>query len=161
MLWAAISFSALNLDRNNLSQANSDNILGDLKLTTNGADVSRHHTSKMTLPDSRASDFNWANSIFRLTFLCAELPSQMVSKRLGPDRWIPTQMCLWSMHTRPSSSTRLTISSRHRDYRSVLAQWTNVVLDLPCSSWIYPRRVSLFLLIYGFTCSYYEGSFRT
>jgi hypothetical protein len=36
MLWAAISFSALNLDRNNLSQANTDNILGNLHMTTNG-----------------------------------------------------------------------------------------------------------------------------
>ncbi|EEB94621.1 hypothetical protein MPER_06533, partial [Moniliophthora perniciosa FA553] len=65
MLWAAISFSALNLDRNNLSQANTDNFL---------------------------PDFNWGNSIFRIAFLCAELPSQIVSKRLGPDRWIPMQM---------------------------------------------------------------------
>jgi len=35
MLWA-ISFSALNLDRNNLSQANTDSFLPDLNMTTNG-----------------------------------------------------------------------------------------------------------------------------
>ncbi|QKX63790.1 uncharacterized protein TRUGW13939_10961 [Talaromyces rugulosus] len=77
LLWILVMFFSLNLDRGNLANAAAGNLLDDLNLSTD--------------------DYNNAQNMYRIGFLIAEIPSQMVGKRLGPDRWIPVQIIIWSL----------------------------------------------------------------
>lgn len=43
------------------------------------------------------NDFNYGQTIFLASFLSAELPSGLISKKLGADRWIPFIMVGWSI----------------------------------------------------------------
>lgn len=96
--WACVMFWAMNIDRKNLVQAVSDNMLEQLGLSTN--------------------QYNYGQTIFLVSFLLAELPSQLVSKKLGPDRWIPAQMVLWSIVS--ASQAALTGSKTFYACRSLL-----------------------------------------
>lgn len=76
-LSACIMFIGLQIDRGNLAQAVVDDLLPELGMDTN--------------------DYNLGNTIFLIAFLLAELPSQIISKKLGPDIFIPIQMISWSI----------------------------------------------------------------
>lgn len=73
--WACIMCFALQVDRDNLGQAVSGNMLDQLGMSTN--------------------EYNYGRTIYYISFLLSEVPSQLISKKFGPDRWIPVQMVIW------------------------------------------------------------------
>jgi MFS family permease len=74
--WLCVMFFGLQLDRGNIQQALTDEFLDDLNLSSN--------------------DYNNGTTIQLLCFLAAEFPVQMITKRYGFKRVLPTLMMMWS-----------------------------------------------------------------
>ncbi|KAK7202803.1 major facilitator superfamily domain-containing protein [Myxozyma melibiosi] len=77
MILACVMFFSLDLDRSNIQQVLSSDFLLDTHMTTN--------------------DYNLGQSLFLIFFLSLEVPSQMMNKRFGPERWLPTIMTAWGV----------------------------------------------------------------
>ncbi|RFU34241.1 hypothetical protein B7463_g2082, partial [Scytalidium lignicola] len=75
MLWVWIMFSSLDLIRRNINRVVSDNMLPQLHMNTN--------------------DFNNGQTIYLFSFLAAELPGGLLSKKIGPDIMTPISICIW------------------------------------------------------------------
>lgn len=63
VLWSIALFVVFDMNRSNLSQANTDDFLGDLGMDTN--------------------DYNLGNTVFRATTMCVEIPVQLLSRKVG------------------------------------------------------------------------------
>ncbi|KAL6242759.1 hypothetical protein RBB50_010405 [Rhinocladiella similis] len=77
MAWVWIMFASLDLVRRNINRAISDNMLDDLNMNTN--------------------DFNSGQTIYLASFLAAELPGGLLSKKIGPDVMTPISICVWGI----------------------------------------------------------------
>lgn len=62
-VWSMFVFVVWDMNRSNLSQANTDNFLDDMGMDTN--------------------DFNLGNTIFRATAMVAEIPLQLLARKVG------------------------------------------------------------------------------
>lgn len=76
------------LDRTNILQANADNFIEDLGMTTDDYNLGSTCSYYPKEPKINLKVY----IVYKAAFLIAELPSQILSKRIGPDVWIPTQV---------------------------------------------------------------------
>ncbi|KAF9182745.1 hypothetical protein BGZ51_008731 [Haplosporangium sp. Z 767] len=77
--WIGVMFFFMQLDRGNMANALTDNFMEDLNISLN----------TVTL----------GSTIFTVFFCLFEIPSNMVIRRAGPQRWIPFLMCFWGLST--------------------------------------------------------------
>jgi hypothetical protein len=75
LLWICVMFFGLQLDRGNISNALTDNLLQNLGLTSN--------------------DYNNGTTVQLLCFLAAEFPVQLLIKRFGFKQVLPILMMMW------------------------------------------------------------------
>ncbi|KAG0038294.1 hypothetical protein BGZ82_000601 [Podila clonocystis] len=77
--WIFVMFFFLQLDRGNMSNALTDNLMADLHIDLN----------TVTL----------GTTVFIIFFCFFEIPSNMIIRRVGPHRWIPFLMFFWGLAT--------------------------------------------------------------
>ncbi|ODV77902.1 MFS general substrate transporter [Suhomyces tanzawaensis NRRL Y-17324] len=135
-LWAFIMFTSLNFDRFNLSQALSTSFLKDLHMNTN--------------------QLNIGNTLNLVFFLISELPSQLISKKIGADVWIPTQIVLWSVVSITQSSittpagfyvTRCLLGALQGGFICEVGLWMSYFYTTS----EFPLRLSIFYMSNSFT----------
>ncbi|PWN52740.1 MFS general substrate transporter [Violaceomyces palustris] len=76
---AMIVFVSLSLDRGNVANALTDNLLGDLKMNQN--------------------QLNNATTLFNVGIVIFEIPWNMMAKRIGPQRFLPLTVMIWGVIT--------------------------------------------------------------
>ncbi|KAI9743995.1 MAG: hypothetical protein M1818_002729 [Claussenomyces sp. TS43310] len=72
-------FTFLQFDRTNISAALTDTLRKDIKVGN--------------------TQINTAQTLFTLGFIITEIPFNIISKRIGPERWLPVTMFLWGTCT--------------------------------------------------------------
>lgn len=84
--FACLLFFALQLDRGNIGSALSGGMLKDIHVDTNDYKSAAVSRLRRDHADRLHSSSN-GQMLFYVCFLIAELPSQAIGKRIGPDRW--------------------------------------------------------------------------
>lgn len=74
-----LCFCFLQFDRTNIGNALTDTLRTDINIDN--------------------SDINLAQTLFTVGFIVTELPFNMISKYMGPERFLPTTMFLWGIAT--------------------------------------------------------------
>lgn len=79
LLPAMVVFVSLSLDRSNVANALTDNLLGDLHMTQN--------------------QLNTALTLFNIGIVIFEIPFNMIAKRVGPHVFLPSTVICWGLVT--------------------------------------------------------------